>query len=209
MILRIFSNNSNVSALDLHHQTLSAARTKHEIVLKYYFVKYFLSSGPSEPIVEVVKPIRRGLNISWRTDVTSRQDKYIVVYTRNDTRQSVNIETTDKVAQLRELYPGAQYKIQVLAVSHGLQSTPHTTFTAVLPNPPTNLKIVKVEADTVTLAWTPPANSLFTDYRISYRPIDEDSGTAPRAWTGVTDVPLNATSFVLKDLPSGEYLLKS
>ena len=92
-------------------------------------------AGPSEPIVEVVKPIRRGLNISWRTDVTSRQDKYIVVYTRyrpirtenytshdysdqshncrNDTRQSVNIETTDKVAQLRELFPGAQYKIQV------------------------------------------------------------------------------------------------
>ena len=97
--------------------------------------------------------------------MTSRQDKYIVVYTRNDTRQSVNIETTDKVAQLRELYPGAQYKIQVLAVSHGLQSTPHTTFTAVVPNPPTNLKIAKVEGSSISLTWTPPKTSLFTDYR--------------------------------------------
>lgn len=68
---------------------------------------------PSEPIVEVVKPIKRGLNISWRTDVNSKQDKYLVVYTRNDTKQAVNIETTEKVAKLRELYPGAEYKIQV------------------------------------------------------------------------------------------------
>ena len=45
--------------------------------------------------------------------MTSKQEKYIVVYTRNDTKQSVNIETTEKVAQLRELYPGAEYKIQV------------------------------------------------------------------------------------------------
>ena len=63
--------------------------------------------------MEGVKPIKRGLNISWRTDVTSRQEKYLVVYTRNDTKQSVNIETRDKVAKLRDLYPGAEYKIQV------------------------------------------------------------------------------------------------
>ena len=66
--------------------------------------------------MEGVKPIKRGLNISWRTDVTSRQEKYLVVYTRNDTEQSVNIETRDKVAKLRDLYPGAEYKIQVRKV---------------------------------------------------------------------------------------------
>ena len=68
---------------------------------------------PSEPIIEVVRPIPRGLDISWRTDVTSKQDKYIVVYTRNDTGQAVNIETTKMLTQLRDLYPGAGYKIQV------------------------------------------------------------------------------------------------
>ena len=45
--------------------------------------------------------------------MNSKQDKYLVVYTRNDTKQAVNIETTEKVAKLRELYPGAEYKIQV------------------------------------------------------------------------------------------------
>ena len=69
--------------------------------------------GPSEPIIEVVRPIPRGLDISWRTDVTSKQDKYIVVYTRNDTGLATNIETTKMLTQLRDLYPGAGYKIQV------------------------------------------------------------------------------------------------
>ena len=63
--------------------------------------------------MELVKPGRGGLNISWRTDVTSKQEKYIVVYTRNDTGQAVNIETTKMLTQLRDLYPGAGYKIQV------------------------------------------------------------------------------------------------
>ena len=67
--------------------------------------------------------------------MTSKQEKYIIVYTRNDTKQSVTRETTDKVVKLRDLYPGAEYKIQVLAVSNGLQSTPHVTYTAVPPNP--------------------------------------------------------------------------
>ena len=81
-----------------------------------------LPSGPSEPIVKDVKSIKRGLDISWSTDVTSKQEKYLVVYTRNDTKQSVNIETTEKEAKLRELYPGAEYKIQVMAGSENIQS---------------------------------------------------------------------------------------
>ena len=36
-----------------------------------------------------------------------------MVYTRNDTGQAVNIETTKMLTQLRDLYPGAGYKIQV------------------------------------------------------------------------------------------------
>jgi hypothetical protein len=46
-------------------------------------------SGPSSPFIEVVKPIPGGLNISWRTDVNSKQEKYVVIYTRNDTDRSV------------------------------------------------------------------------------------------------------------------------
>ena len=116
--------------------------------------------------MELVKPGRGGLNISWRTDVTSKQEKYIVVYTRNDTGKSVNIETREKFAELRDLYPGAEYRIQVLAVSHGLQSEPHTTHTAVLPNPAHNLSVAAVRDNTVTLRWLPPRNSRFTEYQV-------------------------------------------
>jgi len=164
--------------------------------------RLFQATRPSEPIVEHVIPIRGGLNIDWRTDVTSKQEKYIVVYTRNDTGKSVNIQTTEKLASLRDLYPGAGYKIQVLAVSHNLQSEPHTTHTAVLPNPPQNLTVEKVDDNDVTLTWDPPANSLFTEYVIRYRPFDD--GTISQAWSEVTDVPRNATTYVLKDLPPGE-----
>ena len=56
-------------------------------------------------------------------------------------------------------------------MSHGLQSSPHTTHTAVLPNPPTNLVISRVQGNTVSLSWDPPTGSLFTDYHIQYRPV--------------------------------------
>ena len=87
-----------------------------------------------------------------------------MVYTRNDTGQAVNIETTKMLTQLRDLYPGAGYKIQVscnkqpnenvynsatqvLAVSHDLQSEPQTSYTAVLPNPARNLSILAVQVN--------------------------------------------------------------
>ena len=92
---------------------------------------------------------------------------------------------------------------QVLSVSHGLQSTPHVTHTAVPPNPPTNLNIVRVEGSSITLSWDPPVNTLFNDYLIQYRPVEDDVTNAPRAWTRVGNVPLNVSTFVLKDLPAG------
>ena len=92
---------------------------------------------------------------------------------------------------------------QVLSVSHGLQSSPHVTHTAVPPNPPSNLLITKVEGNSVTLSWDPPVNSLFSDYLIQYRPIEEDVTNAPRAWTRVKNVPVNVSTFVLKDLTPG------
>jgi cadherin 5 type 2 (VE-cadherin) len=41
--------------------------------------------GPSSPIIEDLKPMPNGLNISWKSDVTTRQDKFEVTYNRNDT----------------------------------------------------------------------------------------------------------------------------
>ncbi|XP_068214288.1 tyrosine-protein phosphatase 10D-like isoform X2 [Palaemon carinicauda] len=44
-----------------------------------------LSPKPASPIIEELQPIPAGFIISWKSDVTSRQEKYTLVYTRNDT----------------------------------------------------------------------------------------------------------------------------
>lgn len=45
---------------------------------------------PAPPIIEELQPVPRGLNVSWKSDVTSRQDRYAVEITRNDTGGSTN-----------------------------------------------------------------------------------------------------------------------
>jgi receptor-type tyrosine-protein phosphatase beta len=121
---------------------------------------------PASPIIEDVAPIPGGLNISWKSDVTSKQDKYVVVYIRNDTGRPVNIETREPRVTLQGLYPGAGYEIKVYALSHSLLSEPHISFTAVYPNPIRNLTIERVVDNRVTLSWLPPQDSLFTAYVI-------------------------------------------
>jgi receptor-type tyrosine-protein phosphatase beta len=55
---------------------------------------------------------------------------------------------------------------QLYALSHGLLSEPHISFTAVYPNPPRNLTITKVDNNKVTLSWLPPQESLYTGFVI-------------------------------------------
>lgn len=86
---------------------------------------------PSSPIIEDRKSIKEGLNISWKSDVNSRQDKYEVIYYRNDTGEEKTFTTTESRLIIRNLYPGAGYEVKVFAVSHGLRSEPHSYFLAV------------------------------------------------------------------------------
>ena len=135
------------------------------------------SLEPSSPIIEKLEPAPRGLNIFWRTDVTSKQDGYVVIYTRNDTGEVEQQQSSDQ-GQSREglsisdLYPGAGYNIQVYAVSHGLRSEPHSSFQAVPPNPPLELVVTNVASTNVSLAWTPPDDSVFTEFLIRFRPVE-------------------------------------
>ncbi len=126
------------------------------------------TSGPASPIIEDVHPIAGGLDISWKSDVTSKQEKYVVIYVRNDTGKPTSIETREPRVTLEELHPGAGYEIKVYALSHGLLSEPHISFTAVFPNPIRNLTVDRVVGNAVTLAWRPPVNSLFTGYVVRY-----------------------------------------
>jgi len=45
--------------------------------------------------------------------VTSKQEKYVVIYTRKDTGRSTNLETIKPKINLENLYPGAGYEIKV------------------------------------------------------------------------------------------------
>ena len=162
---------------------LSVFNTQHnfwqslagKVLLIWNFLDDLSLSGPSSPIIEVLKPVPGGLNISWRTDVTSKQEKYVIIYTRNDTGQVMRLQTTEKAVSITELFPGAGYQIQVYAVSHGLQSEPHDSFQIVPPLPPLELRVVGVVETNVSLAWRAPADSLYTEFLVRWRARSEEA----------------------------------
>ncbi|XP_058789130.1 tyrosine-protein phosphatase 10D isoform X3 [Phymastichus coffea] len=151
---------------------------------------------PSSPIIEDLKPIERGLNISWKSDVNSRQEKFEVTHNRNDTGESATTLTTESHIVLEDLYPGAGYEVKVFAISHGLRSEPHAYFQAVLPHPPRNLSIEKVTSNTVLVHWEAPIDSIFTEYAIRYRTEDD-----PR-WVKLPSV--KETEAEVADMTPGE-----
>ncbi|XP_076647850.1 protein tyrosine phosphatase 10D isoform X5 [Halictus rubicundus] len=128
---------------------------------------------PSSPIIEDLKPIEKGLNISWKSDVNSRQEKFEVTHNRNDTGESATTLTTESHIVLEDLYPGAAYEVKVFAISHSLRSEPHDYFQAVLPKPPKNLSFERITSNTVVVKWEAPTNSLYTEFSIRYRTEDD------------------------------------
>ncbi|KAK8744117.1 hypothetical protein OTU49_001005 [Cherax quadricarinatus] len=156
----------------------------------------YIATKPASPIIEELQPITRGLNISWKSDVTSKQEKYAVVYVRNDTAESVTRQTVDAHVLLEDLFPGAGYEIKVYAISHSLWSEPHVYFQAVYPNSVRNLTIIDTTNTSVTLAWRAPIESLFTHYIVRYRTVETS------VWT---DLPaINKTLAVVDNLQPGE-----
>lgn len=91
----------------------------------------YVVTRPAAPIIEDLKSMREGLNISWKSDVNSRQEKFEVMYARNDTGEIRTIWTNESRLVIQNLYPGAGYEVKVFAVSHGLRSEPHAYFQAV------------------------------------------------------------------------------
>ncbi|CAG7729269.1 unnamed protein product [Allacma fusca] len=140
-------------------------------------VTVYQATRPSSPIVQDLHAINKGLNISWKSDVTSRQDMYLIEYTRNDTGENFNKTTGEGQLQviIQDLFPGAAYNIQLYAVSHRLLSEKHTYFQAVFPNPPRNLTALKVSNSSIFVRWLPPVKSLYSGYVVRYR--TDDNGT--------------------------------
>ncbi|KAL1116196.1 hypothetical protein AAG570_005691, partial [Ranatra chinensis] len=134
-------------------------------------VTCYQATRPSSPIIEDLRPIEYGLNISWKSDVNSRQEKFEVVYQRNDTSsEAITTGTTEPHLLLDNLYPGATYQIKVYAISHGLYSEPHDySSQTVYPRPPTNLTLENCTSNSVALQWKEPVDSLCDEYFIRFR----------------------------------------
>lgn len=162
----------------------------------------FQPTRPASPVIEVLEPISgKTLNVSWKWDVTSKQDSYKIIWTRNDTKQRREAVTKNNWMVLDGLYPGAGYEISVSAVSHGLFSDPHSYFQKIFPLPPEGLQILKHTNSTMFLTWLPPIDSLVDHYTVRYRPI----GSA--LWKEIN--VFNTTSLEIKDLVAGErYIIK-
>ncbi|XP_033218300.1 tyrosine-protein phosphatase 10D-like [Belonocnema kinseyi] len=156
----------------------------------------YQATKPASPIIEDLKSIEKGLNISWKSDVNSRQEKFEVTHNRNDTGESATTLTTESHIVLEDLYPGAGYEVKVFAISHGLRSEPHDYFQAVLPHPPRNLSVEKVTTNTVLVHWEAPTDSIFSEYAIRYRTEDD-----PR-WVKLPSV--KETEAEVADMTPGE-----
>ncbi|XP_025830814.1 tyrosine-protein phosphatase 10D-like [Agrilus planipennis] len=157
----------------------------------------YVVTRPSAPIIEDSKPLIDGLNISWKSDVNSKQDKYEIQLIRNDTLENILRNTYESRIVLTNLYPGAGYTVKVFAISHNLKSEPHEYFQPVFPRPPQNMTIEKTSAkNTVIVQWHKPADSLVSEYAIRYR-TDSD-----RTWVRLPAV--QNTEAEVTDMTPGE-----
>lgn len=155
---------------------------------------------PATPIVES-KQIHTGLseralNVSWKWDVTSKQDSYRINLSRNDTRQRKEFVTKENFYVLENLYPGATYNINVSAISYNLISDPYSYYQTISPRSPENLQIGRVTNSSMGLSWMPPQNSLIDNYSVKFKSIDS------HFWRELNGI--NSTSTELRDLEAGE-----
>uniref|UniRef100_A0A646QCN0 protein-tyrosine-phosphatase n=1 Tax=Hemiscolopendra marginata TaxID=943146 RepID=A0A646QCN0_9MYRI len=157
---------------------------------------------PVSPIIKYLEPVRKGLNISWKSDVTSKQDSFEIMYMRNDTGEHFRRVTKDDRILLDDLYAGALYELKIYAISYGLHSEPHTFHQAVYPNSPRNLSVTPFGNSTFRLTWLPPENSLYEYYSVKYR----SYGLGNSSW--IEKGPIYNTSTDLNGLyPGNKYTI--
>lgn len=185
--------NFSITVFAVSHEVLSEPTVVYGI------------TRPATPIVESkqVSPLvsERALNVSWRWDVTSKQDSYKINLSRNDTRQRKEFVTKENFYILENLFPGATYNINVSAISYNLISDPYSYYQTVYPRSPENVHILRATNSTISLSWIPPLNSLVDHYSVKFKTLDSTY------WREINGI--NSTSTDLKDLEAGErYLIK-
>lgn len=204
-VIQVVQNNSAhlVNLLAGRNFSITVFAVSHDVPSEPTTI--YGATRPATPIVESkqVSPAlsERALNVSWRWDVTSKQDSYKINLSRNDTHQKKEFVTRDNYFILENLYPGATYNIDVSAISFNLISDPYSYYQTVYPRSPENLQITRATNSTISLAWQPPQNSLVDHYSVKYKTLDTSF------WRETSNV--NGTFTDLKELEAGErYVIK-
>ncbi|XP_072759730.1 proto-oncogene tyrosine-protein kinase ROS-like [Anoplolepis gracilipes] len=174
-------------------QAISNKAESNEAVL-------YQATSPASPVIEYVKPIEKGFNISWKNNVNSKQEKYEVIYKSDDTDTSVNVTLTESHIVLRDLYPGALYQIEIFAISHGLRSKPKDFVVCFPPLPPKNVSIEKITSNTIVMYWEASTDSIFTNYLVRYRTQDDHS------W--IKSLNVRATEVKVDMTPGERYIIQ-
>ena len=187
----------------------------------------FQATRPAPPVIESVQHTwqeeRNRLNISWKSDVTSRQEEFEVIAYRSDglgstyrsafnktvsnnateTESAIDLDgqplkriTRQHWLLLDGLTAGAVYTVNVTALSYGLRSEPHSVVQSVPPRPPLDFRLVNAANSSAELAWRRPPG-LLDGYVLRYR-----TGSAA-GWTERW-LPAEQTNVRLNDLLPGE-----
>ncbi|XP_060800520.1 tyrosine-protein phosphatase 10D isoform X3 [Amyelois transitella] len=136
--------------------------------------QFSVLTRPLAPVLLGAEPGARALRLAWRSDVNSRQDRYQLRYRPLKHAQPRTLETQDTSAELEDLFPGAVYEIQVVAISHGLRSEKHTIYKPVRPLPPLELSVERLTSNSVGVRWRgPAADSAVGEFLLAYRTQDE------------------------------------
>uniref|UniRef100_T1JB95 protein-tyrosine-phosphatase n=1 Tax=Strigamia maritima TaxID=126957 RepID=T1JB95_STRMM len=188
------------SLLDGHNYSISVEAISNNVASDEVVI--FQATIPVSPIIKYLEPVRNGLNISWKSDVTSRQDSFEIVLIRNDTGEAFHRLTKEDRILIDNLHAGASYEVKVYALSYGLKSEPHAFYQTVYPNPPQNLTILSFGNATVRLHWNPPKSSLYDYYIIKYR----GYGSLNSSWIE-KGIVTNTTYDMMGLLPGNKYTI--
>ncbi|KAF7989062.1 hypothetical protein HCN44_007372 [Aphidius gifuensis] len=125
-------------------------------------------SRPLCPMINQIV-ITKNLEISWKTDVNSRQQKFQIILIRNDTNTVLTKTTIETKLIIPNIYPGACYEIKIFSISYGINSKINNDFIIIPPRPPINLHLSKLWTFTsVFIRWIEPSKSLFSEFIVSY-----------------------------------------
>ena len=191
--------------LDGRNYSISVFAVSNDIKSKESIT--FQATRPGTPVIETLEsvnpPQHTSFNVTWKSDVTSRQEEFRISYVRKDqpVKSRMEKKTKHNWIVLEDLYPGATYDLNVSSLSYGLSSEPHSYHQTIYPKPPESLQIVKASNSTVILTWLAPKGSLIDNYIVRYRPISST------LWREMSIT--NITSNEINDLMPGEkYLIK-